>query len=136
MATYSGKIRVVTSDLAMSLIGAINGAAANVGAGSGIPAVKATDAILIVNVYTAPGGAPVLVIQGSNLAAFASPVTVTPDKGPSLALPLSTGTYVYHLANLQFAQYRVTTSGGATTGAAANTWLFHPVEDSFDATTA
>ena len=138
MATYSGKIRVVNSDFAVSLVGSVNGNAANVGSGAGIPAVKATDAICVVTITATVAGAPVLLFQGSNATAFGSPTTVVPDKGPSTTLATLTGgaTYVWHFANLQFAEYRMTTSGGATTGTACVTWLFHPVEDSFDATTA
>ncbi|SRR6266567_5796139 len=135
-STISGKLKTLT-DIALrfSTTGALTvlGAAQNKG--------TCTNLYLVItdgpDGGSAVGGTANIVVQGSNVTASASSnwTSVAPDKG-TLAAFTASGSTVLHYAQLQSQFYRV--SVNATTSATANidaVWVFHPVEDSFDATT-
>jgi len=133
MSTMSGKIKIVNDAqirINQTAAATVAGAAANKG--------TATDMIL--NIIAGPdganavGGTTTITIQGANATSFASPTTVTPDKG-SFANITASGQQSAHFAQLQYQYYRVLLSGNATaTVNVYDAFLFHPVEDSFDAT--
>lgn len=131
MSTMVGKIKVL-QDTRLRVNGAttVNGAAQNKG--------TATDLLLVIGA-DADGTASVagttnVVLQGSNSSAFGTPTAVTPDKG-SFAAVTAAGSQSVHAAQLQFQFYRVVASNtAASTAAVSASWLFMPVEDSFDAT--
>lgn len=134
MSTVSGKLKVLT-DTELRIIS--TGSAAQLGAAQNKG--TCTDLMLVVvagpDGATAVGGTTNVVVQGSNVTASASSnwTNVTPDKG-TLAAVTASGTQVLHYAQLQSQYYRV--SVNATTGATADVsavWVFHPVEDSSDA---
>lgn len=136
MSTISGKLKTLTdTQLRFSTTGALTvlGAAQNKG--------TATDLYLVLIVgpdaASAVGGTTNIQVQGSNVTASASSnwTSVAADKGTLPAFTAS-GSAVLHFAQLQSQYYRV--SVNCTTSATADvsaTWVYHPVEDSFDATT-
>jgi len=138
MSTISGKLKTLTdTELRFSTTGALTvlGAAQNKG--------TATDLYLVLLVgpdgANAVGGTTNVVVQGSNVTASASSnwTSVVADKGPSITAGYTaSGSNVLHFAQLQSQFYRV--SVNCTTSATADVsaiWVYHPVEDSFDATT-
>ena len=138
MSTIAGKIKVLSdTELRFSTTGALTvlGAAQNKG--------TATDLLLTILVGpdagTAVGGTTNVIVQGSNVTASASSnwTNVVADKGPAITAGYTaSGSNVLHFAQLQSQFYRV--SVNCTTSATADVscvWAYHPVEDSFDATT-
>lgn len=135
MSTVSGKLKVL-SDVEIRIIS--TGSVASVGAAQNKG--TCTDLLLVVasgpDGATAVGGTTNVIVQGSNVTASAASnwTNVTPDKG-TLAAVTASGQQVVHYAQLQSQYYRV--SVNCTTGATADVsavWVYHPVEDSFDAT--
>lgn len=133
MSTYDGKIKVL-QDIQLRLTSntTLQGAAQAKG--------TATDLMLVILAGTdgvnPVAGTETITIQGANVSTFASPTTVTPDKG-TIANVTVGGAQVVHFANLQFAFYRVALSAGAATTADVScVWVFHPMQDSFDSTVA
>lgn len=135
MSTIPGKLKTLSdTELRFSTTGALTvlGAAQNKG--------TATDLYLVLLVGpdggSAVGGTTNIVVQGSNLTASASSnwTSLAADKG-TLAAFTASGSSVLHFANLQSQYYRV--SVNCTTSATADVsaiWVYHPVQDSFDAT--
>jgi hypothetical protein len=133
MSTMSGKI-LIKADNQLRVVTATttNGTAQNKG--------TSTDCLLVINVGAdgssafAAGTTAAPVIQGSNTSGFASPTTVTADKGTLPAQFVAAGQTVLHLAQLQFQFYRISiVSTGSVVMNITCVWAFHPVEDSFDA---
>ena len=96
----------------------------------------ATDLRLVVNASpdgaTAVGGSTAVAVQGSNVTVSASSnwTAVTPDKGTLAAITASGGQAV-HLAQLQYAYYRVQLVAATTATADVNTVFdFQGIADS------
>jgi hypothetical protein len=131
MTQMIGKIKVLTdTQLRLTSNTTLQGAAQAKG--------TATDCMLTI-LAGADGANPVagtetITIQGANATTFAAPTTIVPDKG-TVANVTVAGVQVIHLAQLQFAFYRVALSAAAaTTASVSAVWAFMPTEDSFDAT--
>jgi len=130
MSTMSGKIKVLNdTQLRLTSNTTIQGAAQNKG--------TATDLMLVILAGTdgvnPVAGTVTVTLQGGNTSTSVTN-NVTPDKG-TLANITVAGQQVVHAAQLQFQFYRVALSAAASTTADTSAvWLFHPVEDSFDAT--
>lgn len=136
MSTMVGKIRtVVDNQLRVVSATTTNGTAQNKG--------TATDCYLVINVGAdgatafAAGTTAAPVIQGSNASNFASPTTVTADKGSLPANFTAVGQTILHFAQLQFQFYRIQiVSTGAPVMDVTVAWNFMPVADSFDTSVA
>jgi len=134
MATYAPKFKILSDNqLRVVAAGTVNGAAQSKG--------TATDLIVCINVGAdgasafAAGTTAAPVIQGSNTVGFASPTTVTADKGTLPANFTAVGQTILHIANAQFQYYRIQiVATGAPVMDVTVFWLAHPVADSFDAT--
>lgn len=109
---------------------------------SGTAQAKGTATTALVAIVAGPDGATAvagstaLTIQGSNVTATATSNwnNVTPDVG-TLAAVTASGTQVVHLANLQYAYYRLQAISSTTqTSDLTVNWNFFPVADSYDAT--
>jgi hypothetical protein len=140
MSTAVGKIKVLADNqLRLTSNTTIQGAAQAKG--------TATDCLLTV-IGGADGANPVagtvtVTVQGSNVTTGGW-VTITADKGTAANLSTGgipnvtvAGVATSHLAQLQYAYYRVALSAAAaTTADTTAVWNFMPVQDSFDASVA
>lgn len=134
MSTMVGKIKVLTdTQLRLTSNTTLQGAAQAKG--------TATDCMLTI-LAGADGANPVagtetVTIQGGNTSTgpWSTVTTDKPTAGGSINNLTVAGAQVVHLAQLQFAFYRVALSAGAaTTCDVSAVWAFMPTEDSFDAT--
>jgi len=133
MSTAVGKIKVLADNqLRLTSNTTIQGAAQAKG--------TATDCLLTV-IGGADGANPV---AGTVTVTVQGWVTITADKGTAANLSTGgipnvtvAGVATSHLAQLQYAYYRVALSAAAaTTADTTAVWNFMPVQDSFDASVA
>jgi anti-sigma-K factor RskA len=131
MTQMIGKVKVLSdTQLRLTSNTTLQGAAQAKG--------TATDCMLTIlagqDGANAVAGTVTVTIQGANATTFAAPTTITPDKGTVANLTVA-GQQVVHLAQLQYAFYRVALSAAASTTCDTSAiWAFMPTEDSFDAT--
>lgn len=137
MSTAPGKIKVLT-DAAISLTGS------SASTQTGVAQAKGTATDLLLTVYAQPvggvavAGTFIYTILGANVTtpALSNWTAVTPDKG-TLANSTASGAQVVHLAQLQYAYYKIYISQGATSTAQILThFAYMPMADSLDATVA
>lgn len=101
----------------------------------------ATDLELVVTAFpdgaSAVAGSTTITVQGSDVTASTASnwTNVTPDKGSFVAVTAS-GQQVVHLAQLQYAYYRVwaLASTGTPTADLGTVWSFQNLQDSFSNT--
>jgi hypothetical protein len=134
MTQMIGKIKVL-SDIQLRLTSntTLQGAAQAKG--------TATDAMVTIlagaDANNPVAGTVTVTIQGGNTTTgpWTTVTTDKPTAGGSVANLTVAGQQVVHLAQLQFAFYRVALSAAAaTTCDTSALWAFMPTEDSFDAT--
>jgi hypothetical protein len=140
MSTVPGKIKVlVDNQLRLTSNTTIQGAAQAKG--------TATDCLLTIiggaDANNPVAGTVTVTVQGSNVTTGGW-VTITADKGTAANLSTGgipnvtvAGAAFAHLAQLQYAYYRVALSAAAaTTADTTAVWSFMPMQDSFDASVA
>jgi hypothetical protein len=133
MTQMIGKIKVLSdTQLRLTSNTTLQGAAQAKG--------TATDAMVTIlagaDGANAVAGTTTITIQGGNTTTgpWTTVTTDKPTAGGSAANITVAGNQVLHLAQLQFAFYRVALSAAAaTTSSTSAVWAFMPTEDSFDA---
>lgn len=130
MATYAGKMKLVTADNAQAL----TASATTNGGSTGVLPPGLLDCVVSYN-FAGIAGATVSAIQlqGSNDGTTWTNVPF--DKGAFVAVSAA-GTQVFHFGQAQFARYRTQYTAGALTGTPTVTavYNFHPLEYSENAT--
>ena len=136
MSTIAGSLKINVPDQAM-----VVGASVTVN-GTGVTKGTATDLVAILS-NSSGSGTVTPTIQGSNTLGSGY-VAVNPDKANvalvALALPALVGaasTVVAHYGQLQFQFYRASYTSAAASGTTATDALvYHPTQDTLDATVA